>query len=64
MAGNVGRLDLRLALDAPELLAAPVADAVAALDSALAAQIRVAPIDATLADTAEFCEAYGITLEA
>lgn len=57
-------LDLRPALGAPELLANPVAEAIAALDSELASRIRVAPIDATLADTAAFCEAYGVTLEA
>ena len=57
-------LDLRPALSAPELLADPVAEAIAALDPELAAHIRVAPIDATLADTAAFCEAYGVTLDA
>lgn len=57
-------LDLRPALSAPELLAGPVADALAGLDPALASSIRVAPIDATLADTAAFCEAYGVTPEA
>lgn len=57
-------LELRPALDAPDLLAAPVVDAVAALDPAVAAQISVAPIDASLADTAAFCEAYGVSLEA
>lgn len=57
-------LDLRPALDAPELLAGPVAEALAALDPAISQRIRVAPIDATLADTAAFCEAYGVTLDA
>ena len=38
----------------PDLLAVPVAAAVAQTPSA-----RVAPIDPTLADTAAFCEAYG-----
>ena len=57
-------LDLRPALSAPELLADPVAEAIAALDPEIAARIRVAPIDATLADTAAFCGAYGVTLEA
>ena len=41
-----------------ELLAAPVAAAVAATPSA-----RVAPIDPTLADTAAFCEAYDVAME-
>lgn len=60
-------LDLRPALGAPELLAAPVTRALAALaasDPALAARIEVAPIDPGLADTVEFCAAYGVTLEA
>ena len=57
-------LDLRPALSAPELLADPVVEALATLDSELASTIRVAPIDATLADTAAFCEAYGVTLDA
>jgi len=55
-------LDLRLAREARELLAAPVAAAIAELDEALAAQISVAPIDPDLADTAAFCEAYGVAL--
>jgi len=57
-------LELRPALDAPELLAAPVREALAALDPELAAQVRVAAIDPGLADTAEFCEAYGVSLAA
>ena len=57
-------LDLRPALSAPELLADPVAEAIAALDPEIAARIRVAPIDATLADTAAFCEAYDVAPEA
>ena len=45
----------------PELVAKPVA---AALDSwPAAADVAVAPIDADLADTAAFCEKYGVTLE-
>lgn len=56
-------LDLRSAIDSPELLAAPVAGALAELDPVLVAQISVAPIDASLADTAAFCEAYGVRLE-
>ncbi len=57
-------LELCPVLDAPELLAPSVTDAVAALDPAVAAQLSVAPIDASLADTAAFCEAYGISLDA
>ena len=56
-------LDLRPALEHRELLAAPVAAALLALDPALAAQVDVAPIDATLADTAAFCAAYGVGLD-
>ena len=48
------------ALDHPGLLAGPVASALAALDPALAAQVQAAEIDATLADTAAFCAAYGV----
>ncbi|MFT4233214.1 MAG: YbaK/EbsC family protein [Leucobacter sp.] len=56
-------LDLTPAADSPGLLAAPVRDALAALDPALASRIRVAAIDPGLADTAAFCEAYGVGLE-
>jgi len=58
------QLDLRPALDAPELLAEPVRRAIGGLDASLASQIRVAAIDPGLADTAEFCAAYGIAPEA
>lgn len=33
------------------------------LDPALAAEVRVTPIEATLADTAAFCEAYGVEMD-
>ena len=56
-------LELSPALDHPELLAAPVAAALRALEPALAAQVEVAPIDPTLADTAAFCAAYGVALD-
>jgi prolyl-tRNA editing enzyme YbaK/EbsC (Cys-tRNA(Pro) deacylase) len=49
------KLDLVSALDHPELLAPPVA-------AAATAEMRVAPIDASLADTAAFCEAYDVPL--
>lgn len=55
------------ALSSPELLAPPVLAAIEALnasDPAAAAQIEVAEIDATLADTAEFCAHYEQPLEA
>jgi len=57
-------LDLVAATTAPHLLAAPTAAALAALDANVAAGIRVARIDADLADTAAFCEAYGVAPEA
>ncbi len=55
-----GLLDLHPAADRPDLLAEPVAAAVAAhpaLDG------RVAEIDPDLADTAAFCERYEVSLD-
>ena len=49
------------ALSRPDLLAPPVAAALRALP--WADQVRVAAIDPALSDTAQFCEAYGVTLE-
>lgn len=46
-----------------DLVAAPVAAVLASLDETLAAQVGVTPIDATLADTAEFCARYGVAPE-
>lgn len=58
----LGRLSLVPALDAPELLAPAV---VAALRSwPRAGDVQVAAIDPDLADTAAFCAAYDIGLEA
>ncbi len=37
--------------------------AIRALPAELAGQVRVTPIDPTLADTAAFCEAYGMRLD-
>lgn len=54
MSGAEGTLTWTPAAERPELLADPVA---AALDGVPSA--RVAEIDADLADTAAFCEAYG-----
>lgn len=51
------KLALVPAADHPELLAAPVFDALPPGD------VRVAPIDASLADTAAFCEAYDVGLD-
>ena len=52
------------ALDRPDLLGAPVAAALKAFDPADAATVGVAEIDPSLADTAEFCAAYGSALSA
>jgi prolyl-tRNA editing enzyme YbaK/EbsC (Cys-tRNA(Pro) deacylase) len=66
MAGVMGSLKLEPAQTRLDLLAPPVAKALevwppeAPID---ADQVLVAPIDPGLADTAAFCEAYGIGLE-
>ena len=49
------------ALEQPDLLAPPVAAALRSLP--WADQVRVAAIDPALADTAQFCGTYGVTLE-
>jgi prolyl-tRNA editing enzyme YbaK/EbsC (Cys-tRNA(Pro) deacylase) len=54
------RLNSRPALSQTELLAAPVVAALRALPAELSAAITVAPIDPALADTAAFCERYGV----
>ena len=53
MSTAAGTLMWTPAAERPDLLAAPVAAAIAAVPSA-----RVAEIDPELADTADFCEAY------
>lgn len=53
-----GRLRPVPAASRPDLLAAPVAAALGPVPDAL-----VVEIDASLADTAAFCEAYGVPLE-
>lgn len=55
----LGRLDLVPALDRPDLLAAPVLAALQAQDLGA----LVAEIDAGLADTAAFCQAYAVRLD-
>jgi prolyl-tRNA editing enzyme YbaK/EbsC (Cys-tRNA(Pro) deacylase) len=50
------------ALERPDLLAEPVAAALRARPE-LAAQVTVAEIDPDLADTAAFCESYGVGLD-
>ena len=54
-------LTYHTALDEPGLLGAPVAAALRSLP--WADQVRVAAIDPALADTAQFCETYGVALE-
>jgi len=59
---TLGTLATEPALERPDLLASPVA---LALNSyPCAAQVFVAPIDADLADTAAFCAAYDVALDA
>jgi prolyl-tRNA editing enzyme YbaK/EbsC (Cys-tRNA(Pro) deacylase) len=54
------RLNSQPALSQIDLLAAPVVAALCALPDELSAAISVAPIDPALADTAAFCERYGV----
>ena len=54
----MGQLETTPALDRPDLLADPVAKALTELD--LADSVWVAEIDPGLADTAAFCERYGV----
>jgi prolyl-tRNA editing enzyme YbaK/EbsC (Cys-tRNA(Pro) deacylase) len=56
----MGNLKTEPALDRPDLLAPPVA---AALRSFHHPGVEVAAIDAGLADTAAFCEEYGVRLD-
>ncbi|WP_433244305.1 YbaK/EbsC family protein [Streptosporangium sp. CA-135522] len=55
---EIGTLNWVRAGERPDLLAEPVARAVAGLDG-----VEVAEIDPALADTAAFCERYGVSLE-
>jgi prolyl-tRNA editing enzyme YbaK/EbsC (Cys-tRNA(Pro) deacylase) len=57
---SIGSLAAVPALDRPDLLAAPVAAAIIALDG-LAGPVGVAEIDPGAADTAEFCARYGVS---
>lgn len=60
---SIGTLAAVPALDRPDLLAAPVAAALAGLDGKIAlADVGVAEIDPALADTAAFCERYEVAL--
>src|SRR6266566_2382542 len=58
----MGKLDFTPAARRPDLLAAPVAAALADPSWPLPAEdVGVAEIDAGLADTAAFCERYGVS---
>ena len=57
-----GRLVAVPALSRPDLLAEPVAAALAGLPDDDAQQVWVGEIDPALADTAAFCERYGVEL--
>jgi prolyl-tRNA editing enzyme YbaK/EbsC (Cys-tRNA(Pro) deacylase) len=59
----LGTLQAVPALDRPDLLGEPVAHALKSIDPADAARVGVAEIDPALADTAEFCAAYGSPLD-
>ena len=60
--GHVRRtLEFSAALDRTDLLARPTADALRQWPHA--GRVRVAAIDPALADTAAFCESYGVPLE-
>jgi prolyl-tRNA editing enzyme YbaK/EbsC (Cys-tRNA(Pro) deacylase) len=59
-----GTLTVHPATERTDLLADPVAKALAALDPVAAARCGVAAIDPELADTAAFCDAYGSPLTA
>ena len=56
---ELGELKTVPALDRPDLLAPAVAGALAGLDG-VADPVRVAEIDPDLADTAAFCQRYGV----
>jgi prolyl-tRNA editing enzyme YbaK/EbsC (Cys-tRNA(Pro) deacylase) len=61
VTASIGSLTAVPALSRPDLLAPPVARALAALGEAEAAGIGVAEIDPEAADTAAFCERYGVS---
>ncbi|MFB9692681.1 YbaK/EbsC family protein [Amorphoplanes digitatis] len=66
MSGVLGTLKLEPATSRPDLLAAPVTAALEAWPTPALTdrdQVMVAPIDPGLADTAAFCDAYGVRLE-
>ena len=60
----LGNLDWIPALERRDLLAEPVAAAIAAWPDGAVDALLVAEIDPDLADTAAFCERYGVALDA
>ena len=62
-APTVGTLPWQPARERLDLLAEPTADTLRAAEPGWAADCYAAPIAEDLADTAAFCEAYGVTLE-
>lgn len=61
---RIGRLEAAPALDRPDLLARAVIAALTALDGKLPAEaVGVVEIDPEVADTAAFCERYGVGLD-
>ena len=61
MNGSIGSLTAATALTRPDLLAEPVAAALRTLDRATSDAVGVAEIDPDVADTAAFCERYGVS---
>lgn len=59
---QLGTLDLAVAIDRLDLVAPPTGEFLRGWD--LATQVNVAEIDADLADTAAFCDAYQVPLAA
>jgi prolyl-tRNA editing enzyme YbaK/EbsC (Cys-tRNA(Pro) deacylase) len=60
----MGTLEVVPALERPDLLGEPVGVALKSLSPEDAGLVGVAEIDPSLADTAEFCAAYGSTMDA
>jgi prolyl-tRNA editing enzyme YbaK/EbsC (Cys-tRNA(Pro) deacylase) len=61
VVATLGFLDAHPALDRPDLLANPVSEFLR--EWPRAAEVAVAEIDPELADTASFCERYGVGLD-
>lgn len=64
MWSETGTLTAHPVTQHPELVAPPVAAAVTRLPAEVAATIGVTEIDPALADTAAFCERYGVATDA